>query len=81
MTYDNTVDVEFLAVLENVQTCLAYCAGSEMGALRSAPDLRPQDLEQVGVKEKRVGAAGRLLLNAALDEVRGGVLEYSCFDV
>ena len=42
MTYDNTVDVEFLAVLENVQTCLAYCAGSEMGALRSAPDLRPQ---------------------------------------
>lgn len=73
MTYANTVDVEFLAVLENVQTCLAYCAtGSEIGVLRQAPDLRPQDLEQVGVKEKRVGAAGRLLLNAALDEVRGG---------
>ena len=43
MTYANTVDVEFLAVLENVQTCLAYCAtGSEIGVLRQAPDLRPQ---------------------------------------
>ena len=33
----------------------------------------PKDLEQVGVKEKRVGAAGRLLLNAALGEADGHV--------
>ncbi|CAE7207877.1 unnamed protein product, partial [Symbiodinium natans] len=74
MTYGDTVDLEFLTVLENVQRCLAHCAaGTDMGELLHAPDLRFQDLEQVGVKEKRVGAAGRLLLNAALGEADGHV--------